>query len=73
MAEEFGLAINVDMTPPRYGELALKVGENVHVFPQRIRAFRAGLRDLTRTKNCRAVVFCAFFANAYWTICRRFE
>jgi sulfate transport system ATP-binding protein len=39
IAEEFGLAINVNMTPPRFQELALKVGEQVHVFPQRIRVF----------------------------------
>ena len=39
LVEEFGLAINVDLTPNRYGELVLKVGENVHVFPQRIRIF----------------------------------
>ncbi|HEY1380363.1 MAG TPA: sulfate/molybdate ABC transporter ATP-binding protein [Gemmataceae bacterium] len=39
LAEEFGLAINVDLTPPRQQELGLKVGEHVHVFPQRIRVF----------------------------------
>ena len=39
LVEEFGLAINVDLTPNRYGEFAIKVGENVHVFPQRIRIF----------------------------------
>jgi sulfate transport system ATP-binding protein len=39
LVEEFGLAINVDLTPPRYQELKLKVGEHVHVFPQRIRVF----------------------------------
>jgi sulfate/thiosulfate transport system ATP-binding protein len=37
--EEFGLTINVDITPPRYQELRIKVGEQVHVFPQRIRIF----------------------------------
>jgi sulfate/thiosulfate transport system ATP-binding protein len=39
LVEEFGLAINVELTPPRFQELALKVGETVHVFPQRIRVF----------------------------------
>jgi sulfate transport system ATP-binding protein len=39
LVEEFGLAINVDLTPPRYQELKLQVGEHVHVFPQRIRVF----------------------------------
>jgi sulfate transport system ATP-binding protein len=39
LAEEFGLAINVDLTPPRYRELGLQVGESVHVFPKRIRVF----------------------------------
>jgi sulfate transport system ATP-binding protein len=39
LVEEFGLAINVDLTPPRYQELTLRVGEHVHVFPQRIRVF----------------------------------
>jgi sulfate transport system ATP-binding protein len=39
LVEEFGLAINVDLTPGRHGELGLNVGEHVHVFPQRIRIF----------------------------------
>jgi sulfate transport system ATP-binding protein len=39
IAEQFGLAINVNLTPPRFQELGLKVGEQVHVFPQRIRVF----------------------------------
>jgi sulfate transport system ATP-binding protein len=39
MVEEFGLAINVDLTPGRYQELALHIGEYVYVFPQRIRVF----------------------------------
>jgi sulfate transport system ATP-binding protein len=39
LADEFGLAINVDLTPPRYQELGLHIGEHVHVFPQRIRVF----------------------------------
>jgi sulfate transport system ATP-binding protein len=39
MVEEFGLAINVDLTPTRYQELGLRVGEHVYVFPQRIRVF----------------------------------
>jgi sulfate transport system ATP-binding protein len=39
LVEEFGLAINVDLTPGRQQELALKVGESVHVFPKRIRVF----------------------------------
>jgi sulfate transport system ATP-binding protein len=39
LVEEFGLAINVDLTPARSQELKLGVGEHVHVFPQRIRVF----------------------------------
>ncbi len=39
LVEEFGLAINVDLTPARCAELALNVGEHVHVFPRRIRIF----------------------------------
>jgi sulfate/thiosulfate transport system ATP-binding protein len=39
VVEEFGLAINVDLTPARYQELGLHVGEHVYVFPQRIRVF----------------------------------
>jgi sulfate/thiosulfate transport system ATP-binding protein len=39
MAEEFGLAINVDLTRPRAQELALHAGEHVYVFPQRVRIF----------------------------------
>ena len=37
--EEFGLAINVDLTPARAGELGLHVGEHVYVFPRRVRVF----------------------------------
>jgi sulfate transport system ATP-binding protein len=39
VVEEFGLALNVDLTPGRYEELALRVGEHVYVFPRRIRVF----------------------------------
>jgi sulfate transport system ATP-binding protein len=39
LVEEFGFGVNVDLTPPRYQELQLKIGENVHVFPSRIRIF----------------------------------
>jgi sulfate transport system ATP-binding protein len=39
MAEEFGLAINVDLTQPRAQELGLRLGEHVYVFPQRVRVF----------------------------------
>jgi sulfate transport system ATP-binding protein len=39
IAEEFGIAINVNLQPARFEMLSLKVGEQVHVFPQRIRVF----------------------------------
>src|SRR5438270_7032 len=39
VAEEFGIAVNVDLTPARYAELDLRIGEHVYVFPQRFRVF----------------------------------
>ena len=39
LAEEFGLAINVDLGQARAQELGLQIGEHVYVFPQRIRVF----------------------------------
>ena len=39
LAEEFGIAVNVDLSPSRYGELELRIGEQVYVFPQRFRVF----------------------------------
>ena len=36
---EFGLALNVEMTPERYTELSLKAGEHVYVSPRRVRVF----------------------------------
>ncbi len=38
-SEEFGLALNVEMTPERYTELSLKTGEHVYVSPRRVRVF----------------------------------
>jgi sulfate/thiosulfate transport system ATP-binding protein len=39
VAEEFGIAVNVDLTPHRHAELDLRIGEHVYVFPQRFRVF----------------------------------
>ncbi|MFO0809258.1 MAG: sulfate/molybdate ABC transporter ATP-binding protein [Gemmataceae bacterium] len=39
MVEEFGLAINVDLTQGRAQDLRLEAGERVYVFPQRVRVF----------------------------------
>jgi sulfate transport system ATP-binding protein len=38
-ADDFGLELNVDLTPVRYQELALRTGMHVHVFPRRMRVF----------------------------------
>ena len=39
LAEDFGLMINVDITPDRYRELALKPSETVYVTPKAGRVF----------------------------------
>jgi sulfate transport system ATP-binding protein len=39
LAEEFDLVVNVDLSPQRYVELALRPGEHVYVAPQRVRVF----------------------------------
>ena len=39
LAEEFGIAVNVDLAPHRSAELDLRIGEHVYVFPQRFRVF----------------------------------
>lgn len=38
-AQDFGIELNVDLTPARYQELGLKTGMHVHVFPRRFRVF----------------------------------
>jgi sulfate transport system ATP-binding protein len=38
-ADDFGIELNVDLTPSRYQELALQTGMLVHVFPRRFRVF----------------------------------
>jgi sulfate transport system ATP-binding protein len=39
VSEEFGIALNVDLTLERYSELQLAVGETVYVVPRRVRVF----------------------------------
>jgi sulfate transport system ATP-binding protein len=39
VSEEFGIALNVDLTPERYSELQLQAGETVYVVPRRVRVF----------------------------------
>ena len=39
MAEDFGLMINVDITPERYRNLALAAGEIVYVTPKAAKIF----------------------------------
>jgi sulfate transport system ATP-binding protein len=38
-SEEYGIAINVNVSPERYEELSLRTGETVHVSPRRARVF----------------------------------
>jgi sulfate transport system ATP-binding protein len=38
-AEDFGLVLTVDLSPDRYKELGLKVGDPVYVAPRRVRVF----------------------------------
>lgn len=39
VSDEFGIALNVDLTLERYGELALTTGETVYVVPRHVRVF----------------------------------
>jgi sulfate transport system ATP-binding protein len=39
VSDEFGLALNVDLTLERYSELGLQTGETVYVVPRRVRVF----------------------------------
>jgi sulfate transport system ATP-binding protein len=41
LAEDFGLMINVDITPERYKSLALKPGEAVYVTPKSAKIFES--------------------------------
>ena len=47
MAEDFGLMINVDLTPERYRAPRLHVSDSVYRDPQGREDLRAGLHDLT--------------------------
>jgi sulfate transport system ATP-binding protein len=38
-AADFGVLLTVDLTPERYAELGLKVGDTVHVVPRQLRVF----------------------------------
>ena len=38
-AADFGVLLTIDLTPERYAELALKVGDTVHVVPRQLRVF----------------------------------
>jgi sulfate transport system ATP-binding protein len=38
-AEDFGILLTVDVTPDRYAELGLRVGQTVHVSPRNVRVF----------------------------------
>jgi sulfate transport system ATP-binding protein len=38
-AKEFGVPLNVVLTPDRYAQLQLRNGESVYVFPKRVRVF----------------------------------
>jgi sulfate transport system ATP-binding protein len=39
VAEQFDLAVNVDVTQERYAELGIKPGELVYVSPRKARVF----------------------------------
>ena len=39
MAADFGVGLNVELSPERYCELALKMGDTVYVSPRRVRVF----------------------------------
>ena len=46
MAEDFGLMLNVDLTPDRYRDLKLRPNDSVYVTPKAGKVFRARLHDL---------------------------
>ena len=39
LASDFGVGLNVEISPERYGELGLKTGDTVYVSPRRVRVF----------------------------------
>lgn len=39
VSDEFGLALNIDLTHDRFHELQLKRGDQVHVTPRNVRVF----------------------------------
>ena len=39
MAAEFGVGLNVELSPERYDELRLKAGDTVYVSPRKVRVF----------------------------------
>ncbi|HSP98566.1 MAG TPA: sulfate/molybdate ABC transporter ATP-binding protein [Candidatus Dormibacteraeota bacterium] len=39
LARDFGMPLNVSLTPERHAELRLSAGESVYVFPKRVRVF----------------------------------
>jgi sulfate transport system ATP-binding protein len=39
LAADFGVGLNVELSPERYGELALKTGDTVYVSPRKVRVF----------------------------------
>jgi hypothetical protein len=39
LARDFGVPLNVVLTPERHAELRLSAGESVYVFPKRVRVF----------------------------------
>jgi sulfate transport system ATP-binding protein len=38
-SSDFGVALNVEVSPERYDELALKAGDTVYVSPRKVRVF----------------------------------
>ena len=39
LVRDFGVPLNVSLTPERHAELRLSAGESVYVFPKRVRVF----------------------------------
>jgi sulfate/thiosulfate transport system ATP-binding protein len=39
LSKEFGVGLNVELSPERYSELALKTGDTVYVSPRKVRVF----------------------------------
>ena len=39
MAGDFGVGLNVELSPERFAELALKTGDTVYVSPRKVRVF----------------------------------